>query len=338
MSTLLDKGPTDSNLYPSAICMVPIKALSEINNIFEQVPVSQNLTNEPDMQWEPSKYPSLNESQFLKWQSLLEERTGMYINIYHRSLLESNLIIRMREIGCSDFDQYLSKVCSKPDGIVEWSILLDRIMVQETRFYRNPESLSLFSNYLNSSLKNNISEKKVHPFNIWSVGCSSGEEPYTLAILCQEAINKAGSNCSFGITATDISLPVLAKAREGIYNSRRLLDLKSSLIDKYFTPLEGSKFQIKEPLKKKVCFSMANMIDIEKSPLRNLDIIYCQNVLIYFRKERKHIILDSLVERLIPGGLLIIGQGEALDWHNSLVTRVSDNQTLAYIRKTTQEH
>jgi len=83
---------------------------------------------------------------------------------------------------------------------------------------------------------------------------------------------------------------------------------------------------------------MANMLDLEKSPLRNMDVIYCQNVLIYFRKERTHIILDSLVERLTPGGLLVIGQGEALDWHNSRVSRVADNQTLAYIRQNTQEH
>jgi chemotaxis protein methyltransferase CheR/type IV pilus assembly protein PilK len=151
-------------------------------------------------------------------------------------------------------------------------------------------------------------------------------------------LNKLQNFRSFGITATDISLPVLTKAREGIYNARKLLDLKSELIDRYFEALDGNKFKIKPPLKNKVCFSMANMINIEKSPLRNMDVIYCQNVLIYFRKECKHRILDSLVERLAPGGLLIIGQGEALGWHNSFVSRVPDNQTLAYIRQTTQEH
>lgn len=338
MAMLLNQELTDSCLLKGAIRETSTIALSKIEDIFEQASLSQFLTSEPFMHWEPYPSPSLNDSQFLQWQTLLEERTGMYINIYHRSLLESNLIIRMREIECADFDEYYKKVCSKPDGIVEWSILLDRIMVQETRFYRNSESLSLFSSYLNKKLERNLIDKKTHPFNIWSVGCSSGEEPYTLAILCQEALSNADSLCSFGITATDISLPVLAKAREGIYNTRKLLDLKSVLIDKYFNALDGNKFQVKESLKKNVCFSMANMIDIEKSPLRNLDVIYCQNVLIYFRKERKHIILDSLVERLAPGGILIIGQGEALDWHNALVTRVADRQTLAYIRQTTQEH
>lgn len=338
MATLLDHEPPDSSLYHAAISGVSAKMLSEIKHVFEQTPKSHLLTSEPYMPLESSKSPSLNESQFLQWQTLLEDRTGMYINIYHRSLLESNLIIRMREIECKDFDDYFKRVCSKPDGIVEWSTLLDRIMVQETRFYRNAESLSLFSEYLNEKLKTNELQKKPRSLNIWSVGCSSGEEPYTLAILCQEAINKANSTSSFGITATDISLPVLVKARNGIYNARRLLDLKSTLIDQYFEVLEDNKFQVIETLKKKVCFSMANMVDLEKSPLRNMDVIYCQNVLIYFRKELKHIILDSLVERLAPGGLLVIGQGEAFDWHNSRVSRVADNQNLAYIRQNTQEH
>mgnify|MGYP003636585494 CR=1 FL=1 len=338
MAILLDQESSDSSFFKSSIRDTSRKMLSKSEHVFEQTSVRQSLTSKPYMPWESGKSPSLNDSQFLQWQALLEDRTGMYINIYHRSLLESNLIIRMREIECSDFDEYFKKVCSKPEGIVEWSILLDRIMVQETRFYRNAESLDLFSAYLNEKFNTNELQHKSRPLNIWSVGCSSGEEPYTLAILCQEAIKKTGSTCTFGITATDISLPVLVKAREGIYNARRLLDLKSTLIDHYFEALEGNKFQVKDSLKKKVCFSMANMIDIEKSPLRNMDIIYCQNVLIYFRKERKHIILDSLVERLAPGGLLVIGQGEAFDWHNSQVSRVTDNQTLAYIRQATQEH
>jgi chemotaxis protein methyltransferase CheR/type IV pilus assembly protein PilK len=291
--------------------------------------LSERQTEESNMSWEQVPFPVLSDAQFLQWQALLEDRTGMYVAYYHRSLLQSNLIIRMREINCSDFDQYYAKVCSKPGGIVEWSTLLDRLMVQETRFYRNPESLVLFNEFLKNKLDKNESQQAIH---IWSVGCSSGEEPYTLAMLCNEVLLAKKSSRTFGITATDISLPVLSKAREGIYNSRRLLDMNHELVSQYFEQLNQDLFRVRSVIKQKVCFSMANMIDIEKSPLRNMDAIYCQNVLIYFRKERKHIILDCLVERLAPGGLLVIGQGEAVDWHNPLVRRVEDNQTLAFIR------
>ena len=170
MAMLLNQESPDSYRFKDAIREMPTNALPEIEDIFEQASMSQLSTSEPSMYWEPCPSPLLNDSQFLQWQTLLEERTGMYINIYHRSLLESNLIIRMREIQCSDYDEYYKKVSSKPSGIVEWSVLLDRIMVQETRFYRNSESLSLFSNYLSEKLKGNILDKNTQPFNIWSVG------------------------------------------------------------------------------------------------------------------------------------------------------------------------
>jgi len=296
--------------------------------------LSGHQAEESIMSWEQVPFPVLSDAQFIQWQALLEDKTGMYVAYYHRSLLQSNLIIRMREIDCYDFDSYYAKVCAKPSGIVEWSILLDRLMVQETRFYRNPESLTLFKAFIDSRIQEiaSLGKQGQHALNIWSVGCSSGEEPYTLAMLCNEAILKQESDLSFGITATDISLPVLSKARDGIYNARRLLDMDQNLVVRYFEQLSQDLFQVRDEVKHKVCFSMANMIDIEKSPLRHMDAIYCQNVLIYFRKERKHTILDCLVERLASGGLLVIGQGEAVDWHNPLVKRVDDNQTLAFIR------
>ncbi len=281
------------------------------------------------MSWEKVPFPVLSDVHFLKWQSLLEERTGMYIAQERKSLLQSNLIIRMREIDCFDFDQYYAQISAIPSGIVEWNILLDRLMVQETRFYRNPESLVLFQEFLTSRLLDDTSKKSL---NIWSVGCSTGEEPYTLAVLATEAFLKFHKEPFFGITATDISLPVLSKAREAVYNTRKLMDMKQELVVRHFTQLSKDLFKVNDDIRQKVCFSMANMIDIEKSPLRNMDAIYCQNVLIYFRKERKHAILDSLVQRLAPGGMLVIGQGEAVEWIHPHVSRVENNQTLAFLR------
>jgi type IV pilus assembly protein PilK len=281
------------------------------------------------MSWQKVSFPVLSDAQFLKWQSLLEERTGMYVAKERQSLLQSNLIIRMREIDCLDFDRYYAQVSINPSGIVEWNILLDRFMVQETRFYRDPESLLLFQEFLVARLQN---ESPNRSLNIWSVGCSTGEEPYTLAILTNEAFLKCHSEPRFGITATDISLPALNKARAATYNTRKLMDMKQSHIVQYFSQKDKDFFEVSDSIKHKVCFSMANMVDVEKSPLRNMDVIYCQNVLIYFRKSCKHTILDSLVQCLAPGGMLIIGQGEAVEWTHSLVSRVENSQTLAFLR------
>ena len=144
MASLLDRQLSDPCGKEGTVRQLSTETYSELKHVFERLQCVQTMTSEPDMHRGTSSPQSLSDQQFLQWQSLLEERTGMFINIYHRSLLESNLIIRMREIDCADFAEYYEKVCSKPDGIVEWNILLDRVMVQETRFYRNPESLMLF--------------------------------------------------------------------------------------------------------------------------------------------------------------------------------------------------
>ena len=120
MATLLRNQSTDSRLCHSAISRISSRVQSKFELLFAPTSLSRSMTSESFMHWESSTPLSLNDGQLSQWQTLLEERTGMYINIHHRSLLESNLIIRMREIDCLDFDEYYSKVCTKPDGIVEW--------------------------------------------------------------------------------------------------------------------------------------------------------------------------------------------------------------------------
>lgn len=283
------------------------------------------------MNWEQAPFPGLSDAQFFLWQALLEERTGMHVPVGRKSLLQTNLIIRMRELGLKDYDAYYAKVIEKPAGIAEWSILVDRFMVKETRFYRNPESLNIVESFLKDRLENPLHASK--PINLWSVGCCTGEEPYTLAILMDALLNAQESGNLYGVTATDISLPALQTARDGIYQARKLLDLPQDFVDQYFDQVDKDFFSVKDEIKRKVCFSMANIMDVEKSPIRNMDVIYCQNVLIYFRKERKHEILNCLVDRLAPEGMLVIGQGEVVDWDHPQVDRITDSQTLAYVRK-----
>lgn len=282
------------------------------------------------MSWEPVSPLVLSDTQFFRWQQLLEARTGMYLSAERKPLLQSILNIRMREIECADYDQYLGLVSAKPSGVIEWNILLDRLMIQETRFYRNPDSLDLFTDFVTERIKARPSDA---PLNVWSVGCSTGEEPYTLAVLCLEIYKKLNRTPVFGVTGTDISLPALKKAHEGSYNARKLLDMQQELVLQYFEREGSTHFRVSDEVKRKVCFSMANIIDTARSPQRNMDVIYCQNVLIYFRKEKVHHILNSLTERLAPGGLLVIGQGEVTDWRHASVYRVSSNQALAFKRR-----
>ncbi|TNC80330.1 MAG: methyltransferase [Oleiphilus sp.] len=282
------------------------------------------------MNWRQSQIPPLNEVQFKSWQTMLEERTGMYIPYERRSLLQSSLAIRMREVECHDYDAYFKRVQERPAGVKEWATLVDRIMVRETRFCRNSESLELVERYLKHRIAGMAEER---PINIWSVGCCTGEEPYSLAITCNEAFEANDRAPKFGVSGTDISLPALQIAREGRYSRRQMSNMNPEWISRYFIEQEAGQFVVGPEIRERVCFSMSNIVDIARNPLRNLDVIYCQNVLVYFREERKHLVLDNLADRLAPGGLLVIAQGETSKWHNDLLHKVDDNLTLAFVRR-----
>lgn len=282
------------------------------------------------MNWRQSDLPPLNEAQFLAWQSLLENKTGMYIPYERRSLLQSSLAIRMREIDCKSYDEYLKKVQVRPSGVKEWATIVDRIMVRETRFFRNCESLDLVRRFLKHRIQARADNQAI---NIWSVGCCTGEEPYSLAIACEETFKAVNLAPRYGVSGTDISLSSIQLAREGRYRKRQMTNMKQEWISRHFDQITEEEYEVKADIRKRVCFSMSNLIETDRSPLRNMDVIYCQNVLVYFREERRHQVLNSLAERLAPGGLLVIAQGETSNWRNALLQKVDDNLTLAFVRK-----
>ncbi len=279
--------------------------------------------------WSLQETPKLNEEQFTLWQALLEDRTGMQITEQRKSFLETSLTLRMREIGLADYDTYYEKLMSGLAGEIEWSTLVDRLTVQETSFFRHRSSFDLVRDYVQTLFANQPERKQL---DVWSVGCSTGEEPYTLAMLLNEVIGGMEGEHYFGVTATDLSLPALSKAREGIYNARKVAMVPDPYREKYFTPTDNGRYRVSPALKQRVCFARMNVLDLGDAPMRGMDIIFCQNLLIYFRRWRKKDIVNHLAERLAPGGLLVIGVGELLDWSHPDIERYPYGNTLAFRR------
>lgn len=271
--------------------------------------------------------PKMTEVQFLRWQNIIEERTGMCLPAQRQSFLQTSLSIRMREIGCADFDLYLDMVGKGPAAAIEWSVLVDRLTVQETRFYRDPCAMKCVKKHMTNFTRQSSS---LDTFNIWSVGCSSGEEVYTLAMQAEEILHQQGYE--YSVTGTDISAVVLKKARQGRYNERKLATLPENFRSSYLHTVAQGKFQVTDFIRQRTCFTQVNVVELEHTPLQDLNLIFCQNVLIYFRRWRRKEILNSLVQRLAPGGLLITGLGEMVDWQHPDMRQVDDTTISAYVK------
>ena len=167
---------------------------------------------------------------------------------------------------------------------------------------------------------------------MWSVGCATGEEVYSLAMLVDACLSRSPNVPSFGVLGTDISLPSLRHARSGIYLNRRLAGIREVFRHLYCQQLSSSHFRIKEDLRKRVCFSQLNLRDVENAPFANQNLIYCQNLLIYYDHERRLQIVNQLANYLRPGGVLILGPGELLNWKRPDMEKVRYADTLAYRR------
>jgi type IV pilus assembly protein PilK len=272
--------------------------------------------------WSYAASPEFDDRQFGQWRELLERRVGMQLPDQRRSFIQTNLNIRMREVGFSDYQSYYNHVVESAQGIAEWSVLVDRFTVQETRFFRDVASFKLVERYLE---KRKQTQKLL---NLWSVGCATGEEPYSLAMIAHDVLN---GEKNFSVTATDVSLPVLAKARAASYHMRKFAQIPVDLQNRFFD-YDADRFQIKPFLKSRVAFARLNVVELERSPLKDFDVIYCQNLLIYFRRWRRKDIANHLAERLAPGGMLILGSGEVTDWVPQGLTRVRDDHSLAFIK------
>ncbi|OUS24435.1 methyltransferase [Gammaproteobacteria bacterium 45_16_T64] len=282
----------------------------------------------PAHKWSMKESLKMDDEQFILWQALLEDRTGMQISAQRKSFLETSLAIRMREVGLQDYDAYYEKLMSGLTGEVEWATLVDRLTVQETSFFRHTSSFELVHNYCDTRLKDGATS-----VDVWSVGCSTGEEPYSLAMMLN-GLTEEYPGKYWGITATDISLPALSKARQGIYSKRKLDLMSDEYKARYFSDVpESRKVQVNRELKDRICFAQVNVLELESAPMAGLDVIFCQNLLIYFRRWRKRDIVTHLAERLAPGGLMVLGIGEVLDWSHPDMERVPYENTLAFARR-----
>ncbi len=256
----------------------------------------------------------MTKDEFVMLRDFIYEKSGIFFPENKTYLLESRLTNRLGELGLSSFEDYYYRLkYSNDKAMNEIPNLFDVVTTNETSFFRNPPQLDAFKiimqkNYLNGT------KSAAAPLKIWSTACSTGEEPYTLAIMMEELIQTTKQNIPYFIYATDISQKVLESAKRAVFSQYSMRNTDESLKNKYFIE-ENHMFKLKENVKRNVKIDFMNLID-ENSyrAYRQMDIIFCRNVLIYFDEKMKKKVIENLYECLKPRGFLTIGHAESL--HN----------------------
>ena len=251
--------------------------------------------------------------EFQLFRELIYAKSGIFLGPYKRTRMFWKLGRRMREVGVDTFRDYYDYVLER--GEPEIHSLLESICTHETRFFREPVQMQYFSEQVIPELQREKGEHR--NVKIWSAGCSSGEEPYSLAMLLLDRLPVA-QRWQHSVWATDLSRPVLQKAREGLWAIEKSQEIPFSLLQTYMLRGIGSHqglFTAGRELRSVITFDVLNLNDEVYPVTEPFDVIFCRNVLIYFSTESRARVVDRLLRHLVPGGFLFLGHTKTLQQH-----------------------
>jgi chemotaxis protein methyltransferase CheR len=252
---------------------------------------------------------TMSQVDFLKLREFIYTESGINITDEKRTMLEARLQKRVRSLGLPSFSQYCDYLFS-PKGIEnELTNMIDQVTTNKTDFFREPGHFDYLTSRVLPELTR--SGKRIM---IWSAGCSSGEEPYTLAMVLAEYMDGC-QGPDFLVLATDISTRVLEKARLAIYEHERIAPIPPALQRKYLLRSKNKTkniYRVVSMLRRQVQFRKLNFMNEDFGFREKMDIIFCRNVIIYFDKPTQERLLNKFCEHLSSDGYLFIGHSETL--------------------------
>ena len=261
---------------------------------------------------------------FEKFRQIVYEKSGISLGERKEALVSARVGKRMRALGIDDHRKYLRHVINDDTG-VEIVHLLDAISTNVTSFFRESTHFDFLSDAISQWLADGQRR-----FRVWSAACSTGEEPFTLAMTLKECIN--GQNVDLRILATDISTRALDRCREATYAKEKLKDVPPLLRERYFEreeKEEGTFYNVKKPLKDIIVFKRLNL-STPPFPMHGpFDVIFCRNVMIYFDNYVRTNLLTDIYRLLKPGGYLMVGHAESL---TGMVSEFKSVRPSVYIR------
>lgn len=258
-----------------------------------------------------------NEADFIKFIERLYAEEGIDLSQYKQNQMRRRINTMINQNGCKGYVEFLDK-CKK--DIELYRKFIDRITINVSEFFRNTEKYVLLERHFFAPL---LSRTK-NPV-IWSAGCSTGEEPYTLALLLEKY--NASPGCK--ILGWDFDRNALANAEKGEYDAKALDTVPKEMLKKYFEPVDGGRYRVTQALKNRVRLERHNMLE-DRFPT-SVDIILCRNVVIYFREQAKHELFVKFGQALGRDGVLMIGASERIP--NSEEAGLRSPEPFFYVKK-----
>ncbi|MDR1177896.1 MAG: protein-glutamate O-methyltransferase CheR [Spirochaetaceae bacterium] len=244
-----------------------------------------------------------SDADFDAYRKLIYNESGIHFTQTNRSILESRLRDKLRETKIASVKAYFDTITGNKEELKQF---LDSITTNLTRFFRNQPHFDAFEKFIIPELQNIKKASGNMTIKIWSAGCSTGEEPYTIAMLLEELLTPPWK---YEIIASDISLKCLMVAKEGFYNESRIVGIPNAYLAKYLNKVEGG-YRIRDDIKAKIRFDYHNLKN--DSGLRGLDVVFCRNVLIYFDEAAQTAVVNRFWDSMAAKSFLFIGHSESL--------------------------
>jgi len=265
--------------------------------------------------------PIISHNEFGDFQALFYERTGIVFGDAKRYFVDRRVEERIARSGAGSMEAYLRSLRLQPAQGGEWESLVNALTVNETYFDREDYQFRCLITSVLPEIVAQRAGRMARPIRLWSLPCSTGEEPYSLAIRMLEDWAEVDAH-DVELTASDIDTAVLERARAGLYEARSVQNLSEAVKRRYFTRSPGGAWQIVDALRQSVRFVPVNLMDrAQMRPFRGMfDVIFCRNLLIYFDDRSRARAAEELYESLAPGGFICLGHSESMTRMSSLFT------------------
>jgi chemotaxis protein methyltransferase CheR len=266
-------------------------------------------------------FEKLSDLDFKRFRDIIYNESGIHFTEVNRPILESRLKERLKKENLVSLDEYFRIITTNENQL---KTLLDAVTTNLTSFFRNSIQFYALETGVIEQLKKVKTEKV---FRVWSAGCSTGEEPYTIAMVLKEKLDESWK---IEIVASDISFNVLMKAKEGFYQKNKVGGIPPNYLKKYFIEV-GDGYQVKDELKKLIKFDYHNLKN--DSGLRNFDIIFCRNVIIYFDAKGQEEVINRFYDALTDYSFLFIGHSESLFGMKTKFVFTKIEEACLYVKK-----